>query len=119
MRIAFALLAVLAVPLMPTPATAQRSGTYAVTGQGPDGSRYEGSAQLQATGPSTWRITWRIGGETMTGVGVMMGSVLVVGYVHGGQTGAAGYEVGPDGRLSGRWTAGREGGVGTETLLPR
>jgi hypothetical protein len=119
MRLVLAAATLLSLPLFATPAAAQRSGTYAVTGQGADGSRYEGTAQLQATGPATWRITWRIAGETTTGVGLVIGSMLVVGYVHGRETGAAGYEVMPDGRLSGRWTVGREGGVGNETLLPR
>lgn len=101
------------------PAMAQRSGTYAVQGTGADGSRYEGSAQLQATGPQSWRITWRIGGDTTNGTALTVGTMLVVGYISGREPGVAWYQVMPDGSLSGRWTSGREGGVGTETLLPR
>lgn len=105
--------------LVAAPAAAQRSGTYAVTGTGVDGSRYEGTVQLQATGPQTWRLTWRISGETATGVGVLQGGQLAVGYVSQRETGAALYTVQPDGSLTGIWTQGREGGVGRETLLPR
>jgi hypothetical protein len=105
--------------LLASPAMAQRSGTYAVEGRGMGGERYEGSAQLQATGPDTWRITWRVAGQTSAGVGFLIGNLLVIGYVSGRDTGAAAYEVMPDGRLVGRWTQGREGGIGTETLLPR
>ena len=119
MRLVLVAAALLAMPLITTPSAAQRSGTYAVTGQAPDGTRYEGSAQLQATGPDTWRITWRIGSDTASGVGIKVGQVLIVGYLQGRDVGAAGYEVMPDGRLSGVWTAGREGGVGTEVMLPR
>lgn len=115
---AFALAATLAVGLA-SPALAQRSGTYAVTGTGADGTRYEGAVQLQATGPQTWRITWRIAGESVTGVGMTTGNLLVVGYTMGREVGVAWYEAQPDGSLVGRWPAGREGGVGTETLLPR
>ncbi|MBY0338598.1 MAG: hypothetical protein K2X11_18430 [Acetobacteraceae bacterium] len=101
------------------PAAAQRSGTYAVEGRSAGGERYEGSVQLQATGPQTWRVSWRVAGETSTGVALTVGSLLVVGYVSGREVGTAAYEVMPDGRLIGRWTQGREGGVGTETWLPR
>jgi len=100
-------------------AQAQRAGAYAVEGRGVDGQRYEGSVQLQPSGPQTWRVTWRISGETANGVGLMVGNMLCVGYVAQRETGVACYEVMPDGRLMGRWTQGREGGVGTETWLPR
>lgn len=100
-------------------AQAQRSGTYAVEGRAPDGQRYEGSLQLQATGPQTWRITWRIAGETASGVALTIGNMLCAGYVAQRETGVVCYEIMPDGRLMGRWTQGGEGGVGTETLLPR
>jgi hypothetical protein len=100
-------------------ALAQRSGTYAVEGRGADGQRYEGSLQLQATGPQTWRIIWRIAGETATGGGLTVGNMLCADYVSQRETGVVCYEAMPDGRLVGRWTQGREGGVGTETLLPR
>ncbi len=101
------------------PAAAQRSGTYAVEGTTAGGQRYEGSATPAATGPRTWRITWRTSGETSTGVGFVAGTMLVIGYVSGRETGAAAYRIMPDGTLEGEWTQGREGGIGTERLLPR
>lgn len=117
MRVVLAALALSCA--LAAPAAAQQSGTYAVVGTGPDGSRYEGVAQLQATGRESWRITWRIGGDTTMGTGLSVDGMLVVGYVSGREPGVAWYEVMRDGSLSGRWTSGREGGVGTETLLPR
>ena len=96
-----------------------RSGTYAVRGRDPSGQTYEGSAQIQATGPNTWRVTWRVDGETAQGVGLTVGDALVVGYVSGRETGVVIYGAEPNGNLTGLWTQGREGGVGAETLMPR
>jgi hypothetical protein len=111
--------ALLAAGLCVPPAAAQRSGVYAVEGRAVDGSTYQGSATLTATGPQTWRISWRVSGESANGVALTVGKLLVVGYVAGRETGVVAYEVMEDGRLVGRWTQGREGGVGTETLIPR
>lgn len=110
-----ALLAGLAAPAM-----AQQAGTYAVEGQGADGSRYTGSATLAQTGQNTWRVTWRVGGDTAQGVGILIpeGPLLVVGYTMAGQTGVAAYAVEPDGRLMGTWTQGQGGGLGTEVMTP-
>lgn len=100
------------------PAAAQRAGAYAVEGR-MDNQTYTGSATLTPTGPETWRITWRIAGETITGNAIAVPGGLVVGYFHDRQAGVAFYVAQPDGVLEGRWTWGREGGVGTERLLPR
>lgn len=115
-RIGFAFLLLAATAL---PAAAQRAGAYAVDGRGADGSTYAGAVNLVPSGPQTWLVTWRVGGETARGVGLMVRNLLVVGYVLSGETGVAAYEQQPDGRLLGRWTQGRQGGVGTETWLPR
>lgn len=103
----------------PAPTIQIRSGTYAVQGRAPDGQTYEGSAQLQATGPNTWRVTWRVGSDTAQGVGLAVGDVLVVGYTIGRDTGVIAYGMEPNGHLTGIWTQGTEGGVGAETLMPR
>ncbi|WP_424811061.1 hypothetical protein [Roseococcus sp. YIM B11640] len=101
------------------PAAAQRAGAYAVEGRGADGTTYVGAVNLQPTGPQTWRVTWRVGGETARGVGLTMRNTLVVGYVLSNEVGVASYEVQPDGRLVGRWTQGLGGAVGSEVWLPR
>ena len=101
------------------PAAAQRAGAYAVEGRGPDNQTYTGSVTLAPTGPETWRLTWRIGGETINGVGIAVPGGLVVAYFQDRQVGAAFYVAQPDGILEGRWTWGRDGGVGIERLLPR
>lgn len=102
------------------PATIQiRSGTYAVQGREPGGQNYEGSAQIQATGPNTWRVTWRVAGENAQGTGLTVGDAFVVGYTSGREIGVVIYGAEPNGNLTGIWTQGRDGGVGTETLTPR
>ncbi|MDB5412904.1 MAG: hypothetical protein JWR10_1239 [Rubritepida sp.] len=111
------LAACLALPALT--ASAQRSGTYAVEGQTASGQGYQGSLTLAASGPQSWIVTWRVGNTTARGVGLMVKGMLVVGYVSDSETGVVAYEAMPDGRLAGRWTQGREGGVGTETLSPR
>jgi hypothetical protein len=118
-RLAFAATGLLAACLSIQPAAAQRSGVYAVEGRGADGTAYQGSATLTATGPQTWRMTWRVAGETTNGTALTVGNLLVIGYVSGRETGVVAYEVMGDGRLVGRWTQGRDGSVGTETLSPR
>ncbi|BDG71262.1 hypothetical protein [Roseomonas fluvialis] len=103
-----------------TPALAQRAGTYAVEGQGADGSRYEGSVTLAPLGQDTWRVTWRVGSDSAQGIGILIpqGPLLVVGYTMGGETGVAAYAVQADGRLLGTWTQGQGGGIGTEVMTP-
>lgn len=116
LRIALAALC-LALPALP--AAAQRAGAYALEGRNAGGDTYAGAVNLTPTGPQTWRVTWRVSGDTARGVGMMVRGMLVVGYVLNGETGVAVYEQQSDGRLMGRWTQGFEGGVGTETWLPR
>lgn len=102
------------------PAQAQQAGSYSVEGQGADGSRYEGTAILAPLGQNTWRVTWRVGGDTAQGVGILIpqGPLLVVGYTLAGETGVAAYAVQADGRLLGTWTQGQGGGIGTEVMTP-
>ncbi|WP_198369093.1 hypothetical protein [Roseomonas rosulenta] len=101
-------------------ALAQQAGTYSVEGQGADGSRYDGTATLAPLGQNTWRVTWRVGGDTAQGVGILIpqGPLLVVGYTLAGETGVAAYAVQADGRLLGTWTQGQGGGIGTEIMTP-
>lgn len=103
-----------------SPAMAQRQGSYNVAGQSPDGQRYDGMAMLEPAGSNTWRVTWNAGGGTARGIGILIpeGPLLVVGYTMQSETGVAVYAVQPDGSLSGTWTQGNGGAIGTETLTP-
>jgi hypothetical protein len=121
MRRILATAALCALPLIaPAPAAAQRAGDYTVEGSGPNGAdRYTGTLQLISTGGQTWRVVWRIAGETINGIGVSNGRTLSAGYRHGNEVGTALYDVQPNGVLEGIWTSGREGGLGRERLTPR
>ena len=63
-----------------------RPGNYLVQGRAPDGQTYEGEAQIQSSGPNTWRVAWRVAGTMAQGVGLTVGDALVVGYVIEPQT---------------------------------
>ena len=106
-------------PLSLAPPSMIRAGTYAVAGVGIDGVAYEGTLELRATGPQSWRLTWTIDGETIEGVGISIGDRLVFGYVSEGEPGTGFYQPRMDGRLEGRWIPDADGGVGTETLTAR
>lgn len=106
-------------PLSLAPASMIRAGNYAVAGVGIDGVAYEGTLELRATGPQSWRLTWTIDGETVEGVGISIGNRLVYGYVLEGEPGTGFYEPRMDGRLEGRWIPDADGGIGTETLTAR
>ncbi len=100
------------------PAAAQmREGFYAVEGQNPDGSMYQGRLQLRAGEGSAWLVTWQVGDLMVQGLGVVQGGVLAVGYSTSGQVGVATFEVQRDGKLRGYWTIGA--GMGTEELTPQ
>ncbi|WP_426956823.1 hypothetical protein [Muricoccus radiodurans] len=103
----------------PAPAAAQRAGTYQVEGTDPAGSPYSGTATFTALDGKTWRITWRIDGESggAEGIGLVAGGLLVVGYTISGAPGIATYQPQPDGSLVGPWTSGQ--GLGSERLVPR
>ncbi len=106
-------------PLSVAPAPMIRSGTFTLTGTGADGTAYEGTLELRATGAQTWHLTWRIGRDVTQGAGLSVGNRLVYGYGSGGEAGTGFYEPQTDGRVEGRWTQGPDGGRGRETLLPR
>jgi hypothetical protein len=103
--------------LLAQPAAAQKPGVYAVEGRNADGSAYDGTLELVPRRDGTWVLTWRLGSDTVRGLGLVQGEVLSVGYAAGGAPGIAVYRILPDGRLEGSWTMGE--GVGRETLTPR
>ena len=90
-------------------------GVYRCSGVNPDGSQYEGVAEI-AKVDGTYRILWTLSDRSsVLGVGIFSGGVFAVSYF-GGAPAVAVYR--PDGdRLIGEWTmGGKEGAVYTETL---
>jgi len=112
------LLLVAALCGLALPASAQlRQGQYALEGQNPDGSTYDGTFSLQEAPGASWLVTWQVDDVRIVGLGLIQSGVLSVSFVVDGRPGVAVYEVQPDGKLRGVWTTG--GGLGTEILTPR
>jgi hypothetical protein len=91
------------------------AGIYRCSGVNPDGSPYEGVAEI-AKVEGTYRILWTLSDHTsVLGVGILGNGVFAVSYF-GGAPAVALYKI--DGRkLVGEWTmGGKEGTVYTETL---
>jgi hypothetical protein len=105
--------------LVASPAMAQRSGMYDVSGRNPDGSEYVGTLQLQQVGLSSFRISWTIAGNVIEGAGMVSGLMLGVVFQLGEQTGMGMYELRPNGELVGTWTILGSQATGQETLRPR
>ncbi|MCX7372813.1 MAG: hypothetical protein NTW56_10345 [Alphaproteobacteria bacterium] len=105
--------------LVASPAMAQRSGMYDVSGRNPDGSEYVGMLQLQQVGLSSFRISWTIAGNVIEGAGMVSGLMLGVVFQLGEQTGMGMYELRPNGELVGTWTILGSQATGQETLRPR
>ncbi|SDB57728.1 hypothetical protein [Belnapia rosea] len=111
--LAFSLLA-----LAPAAAFAQlREGRYAIDGQNPDGSPYEGGFELREGPNGAWLARWLVGNAQIIGLGLIQSGMLAISFVVDGRPGVAIYGVEPDGSLRGTWTTG--GGLGTEILKPQ
>ncbi|CAN1561920.1 hypothetical protein MCEMSEM23_02710 [Rhabdaerophilaceae bacterium] len=71
-----------------SPALARGPGSYAVKGkEGGSSSTYSGSATLTKIGTDTWRIAWRIGGQTWNGFGIGDGKFIALNFSGNGQSG--------------------------------
>ena len=91
------------------------AGVYRCSGVNPDGSPYEGVAEI-AKIDGTYRILWTLSDHTsVLGVGILSNGVFAVSYF-GGAPAVALYKI--DGqKLVGEWTmGGKEGAVYAETL---
>ncbi|MBU8542414.1 MULTISPECIES: hypothetical protein [Roseomonadaceae] len=117
-RLAFALPLLAALPLA-SPAQAQRAGLYDVTGTNLDGTTYTGLAQIQTAGLASFAIRWRIGNQTVEGVGFASGRTVTVAYGLQQRPGLGIYTLNADGSLEGEWTIVGANANGTERLVPR
>lgn len=116
MRIALALLAVLASGATTVAQAQDFGGTYSVSGTNFDGSPYTGTVQITQTSDSTCTIVWNTGSSS-TGICMRSGGVLAASYTFaGGGSGLVIYEFGRAGELNGVWTQAGVKGTGTEIL---
>jgi hypothetical protein len=91
------------------------AGMYRCNGVNPDGSPYEGVAEI-AKIDGTYRILWTLSDQTsVLGVGIVSNGVFAVSYF-GGAPAVALYKIDGE-KLVGEWTmGGKEGAVYAETL---
>ncbi|MEI6159730.1 MAG: hypothetical protein WCP77_07850 [Roseococcus sp.] len=103
------------------PASAQRSGTYDITGSNPDGSAYTGTLVLEQIGLLSFRLQWTIGPDVIDGVGMVSGLSFATAFsLGGGSSPSMGiYELRPNGQLVGQWTTIGAFAAGQETATPR
>lgn len=93
---------------------ADPSGNYTVRGTSPGSSQvYTGHAGVIRTG-KTFSVTWRIGNERYTGVGLLSGDVFSVSYYSSGHNGIAVYTNVGEGAWAGIWAPVKSKGVGRE-----
>jgi hypothetical protein len=111
--------ALIGLALLAAPAAAQRSGLYDVEGTNLDGTPYTGVVQIEQLGLSSFRILWRIGNQTVEGVGMASGRSVSVAYGLRERPGMGIYTLNPDGSLDGEWTIIGAPALGRERLVPR
>ncbi len=105
-------------PIGEIPPSGDLAEEYHVVGTTADGSTYEGTLYVEQHGPVYW-LTWEIGTQTYTGVGILQDDVLSVGWDAGGMCAAVSYQVMADGRLKGLWSICGTTEIGTEEATPR
>jgi len=108
---------VLALGLLAQPALAQRAGLFSVEGRNADGTTYTGTLETARQRDGAWQVTWRVGPDTIRGIGFLQGDLLAVAYAVNNQPGIVVFRILSDGRLDGPWTMGD--GIGQEVATPR
>ncbi len=93
-------------------------GVYVVQGTNPDGSTYQGAAQISALSDVTCEITWVTDGQESTGICMRYHNAFAAAYALNDDIGLLIYEILQDGTMTGTWTVAGQDGVGTETLIP-
>jgi hypothetical protein len=74
--------------LLPAAAQAEGPGQYRIKGvDARSKAEYSGTAQLTQTGEGTWRIVWRIGGQTWNASGVGDSKVIAANFSAQGSSG--------------------------------
>ncbi len=95
-------------------------GTWKISeGKAPNGERYTGSADIQATlrEANLYSVSWNTSAGEFSGLAFLEDGHLFVGWAPQGKTyGVAVYRINSDGTLDGKWTySGGRGQVGEET----
>jgi hypothetical protein len=110
------LLAALCSPLaVQAEATKDIAGHYLAQGVGVNGGKYESEVTIAKAGES-YSIVWKFADRSFTGIGILRGDVLSVGWSNDGKAGVVLYTVKGD-TLEGKWADGTgDGRIFDETL---
>ncbi|MBD2464093.1 hypothetical protein H6G89_24120 [Oscillatoria sp. FACHB-1407] len=91
------------------------TGTYQVQGVNPNNEGdYEGTLEIQQTG-DTYQLSWEVGSDVYTGVGLRSGDWLAVSWGEPGSFGVMAFAI-ADNTMSGRWAVPDETQLGVENL---
>jgi hypothetical protein len=95
-------------------------GKYELKGSNPDGSTYEGTAEIEFEKGNTVKITYKVGKRNDIGLGKFEDGKLTVTYVGAvaDRKGGAEYALRKNGRLVGSWHD-KGDKPGKETLIPQ
>ena len=97
----------------------QLSGIYELVGSNNDSGQfhYRGQVTIVPQGDN-YRLNWKIGKQTQTGVGILCNNVLSVAYrnASNGDMGVVSYYLTPEGNLEGKWAPLGSSGYGLEIL---
>jgi len=89
-------------------------GSYDVAGTNPDGSTYEATIDVAASGEA---YTWNWNGGEYKGVGLKEGNIVTVAWGSDACY-AVSYTIGDDGVLTGKWTDMSISGIGADVATP-
>lgn len=104
-------------------AQATLAGQYDCKGENPDGSgQYAGKVIIEGDTGGTYKFKWKLAGSNYSGVGILNGDTVSVGYSGGGKDfGVVVYKIQDGGKtLAGSWIFYPGGtGLGKETLTKK
>lgn len=98
----------------PTPDTDGVVGSYTLKGTNPDGSTYEGSLDVTASGEA---FNWSWNAGEYKGVGIQQNNVVSVAWGSDACY-VVSYVIGEDGVLTGKWTDMAISGIGGDVATP-
>jgi len=91
---------------------------YKAVGKNPDGSKYDGTVDINVISDTTFSIVWKIDGAVYKGFGMRMNESLAATYTLDGEPGLVIYKAGDGGTFGGLWAVKGQNGSGSEVLTP-
>ncbi len=96
------------------------AGTYAVNGTGVNGNTYQGEVVVTRR-DAVYQMSWKVGAENYDGIAVQSGNTMAAAYTTGTDgrgCGAIVYKINADNSLDGTWGEWGVNSVGTEKDVP-